>query len=110
MCIAGKEETWLKKPFDTVCFDPDLFHRSGQTFEHVVKLSIHWREVRAGPKEPEQGGGPTETETETVTVKKEVVESGECEKPVTLAPEVSEEVGASEGQVGDGGSGAEQSL
>ena len=43
MCIAGKQETWLKKPFDTVVFDPMLLHRSGVTYPHVVKLSIHWK-------------------------------------------------------------------
>ena len=26
MCIAGKDETWLKQPFDTVVFDPMLVH------------------------------------------------------------------------------------
>ena len=61
MCIAGKQETWLRQPFDTVCFDPDLFHRSGETYEHIVKLSIHWRELaRAVPKDEQP-----------VTVKKE---------------------------------------
>ena len=74
-------------------------------------MSIHWREVRAGPKEPEQGGGSTETDApNSPTVKKEVVESGEPEQPVTLAPEVSEEVGASEGQGGDGGRAHEHSA
>ena len=29
MCIAGKDETWLTKPFSTVLFDPELYHRSG---------------------------------------------------------------------------------
>ena len=29
MCIAGKEETWLEEPFDTVAFHPALYHRSG---------------------------------------------------------------------------------
>ena len=43
MCIAGCEETELKEPFDTVVFDPMLYHRSGTTFPHVVKLSIHWK-------------------------------------------------------------------
>ena len=43
MCIAGKQETWLKQPFDTVVFDPMLIHRSGLTYPHVVKLSIHWK-------------------------------------------------------------------
>ena len=43
MCIAGKQETWLKVPFDTVVFDPMLLHRSGLTYPHVVKLSIHWK-------------------------------------------------------------------
>ena len=43
MRIAGKEETWLKEPFDTVVFDPMLIHRSGVTYPHVVKLSIHWK-------------------------------------------------------------------
>ena len=61
MCIAGKQETWLRQPFDTVCFDADLFHRSGETYEHIVKLSIHWRELaRAVPKDEQP-----------VTVKKE---------------------------------------
>ena len=43
MCIAGCKETELKEPFDTVVFDPMLYHRSGTTFPHVVKLSIHWK-------------------------------------------------------------------
>ena len=112
MCIAGKDETWLKKPFDTVCFDPDLFHRSGQTFEHVVKLSIHWREVRTGPKEPEQGGGSTSADApSSPTVKTEVVDSVEPENPAPPpAPEVAEEAGASEVEGGDGGRAPEQSA
>ena len=43
MCIAGCKETELKEPFDTAVFDPMLYHRSGTTFPHVVKLSIHWK-------------------------------------------------------------------
>ena len=47
MCIAGCKETELKEPFDTVVFDPELYHRSGLTYPHVMKLSIHWT-VRSG--------------------------------------------------------------
>ena len=47
MCIAGCEETELKVPFDTVVFDPELYHRSGLTYPHVMKLSIHWT-LRSG--------------------------------------------------------------
>ena len=49
MCIAGKDETHLgepsAKPFDTVLFDAELWHRSGLTHHHVIKLSIHWKVV-----------------------------------------------------------------
>lgn len=55
MCIAGKQETWLRTQADTVCFEPDLFHRSGETHRHVVKLSIHWRDVTKSPAPAEQG-------------------------------------------------------
>ena len=69
MCIAGCEETELKEPFDTAVFDPMLYHRSGLTHPHVVKLSVHWklRSVagtgeEAGPsgvqKEVKVEGGP----------------------------------------------------
>ena len=69
MCIAGCEETELKEPFDTAVFDPMLYHRSGLTYPHVVKLSVHWklRSVagtgeEAGPsgvqKEVKVEGGP----------------------------------------------------
>ena len=69
MCIAGCEETELKEPFDTAVFDPMLYHRSGLTYPHVVKLSVHWklRSVagtgeEAGPsgvqKEVKMEGGP----------------------------------------------------
>lgn len=76
MCLAGKEETWLREPFDTVCFDPDLYHRSGHTLEHVVKLSIHWREVfktGAAPVEHSDTdkGAPSE---EKFSIKKETEE------------------------------------
>ena len=47
MCIAGCKETELKVPFDTVVFDPELYHRSGLTYPHVMKLSIHWT-LRSG--------------------------------------------------------------
>ena len=47
MCIAGCKETELKEPFDTVVFDPELYHRSGLTYPHVMKLSIHWT-LRSG--------------------------------------------------------------
>lgn len=43
MNVASKLETWLKAPFQTVMFDPNLFHRSGVTSYEVCKLSIHWR-------------------------------------------------------------------
>ena len=56
MCIAGREETWLKKPFDTVAFDPALYHRSGETYPHVVKLSIHWKLRSAGGSGSEAPG------------------------------------------------------
>ena len=48
MCIAGKEETYLRDPFDTVLFDPDLFHRSDLTHHYVIKLSIHWKVLSGG--------------------------------------------------------------
>ena len=43
MNVGTKLETWLKEPFDTVLFDPALYHRSGATSYPVVKLSIHWK-------------------------------------------------------------------
>ena len=43
MNIATKSETWLKEPFETVVFDPGLYHRSGATSFAVLKLSIHWK-------------------------------------------------------------------
>ena len=43
MNIATKSETWIKEPFETVVFDPDLYHRSGATSFAVLKLSIHWK-------------------------------------------------------------------
>ena len=52
MCIAGKDETHLGEPsampFDTVLFDAELWHRSGLTHHHVIKLSIHWKVVSSG--------------------------------------------------------------
>ena len=59
MCIAGKEETWLKEPFDTVLFDPNLIHRSGETNPHVMKLSIHWK-MRSGSSSVPAGVTPIE--------------------------------------------------
>ena len=56
MCIAGREEAWLKEPFDTVAFDPALYHRSGETYPHVVKLSIHWKLRSAGGSGSEAPG------------------------------------------------------
>ena len=69
MCVAGKEETWLCKPFDTVCFDPDLYHRSGETSQNVVKLSIHWREVRGDAAQAEQDKGGTSADSPDLPVK-----------------------------------------
>ena len=43
MNVGTKLETWLKEPFDTVLFDPALYHRSGATSYPVIKLSIHWK-------------------------------------------------------------------
>ena len=83
MCIAGKEETWLCKPFDTICFDPDLFHRSGETYEHIVKLSIHWRELsKAVPKADataKETAGEEEKEPVVKREKMEAAETGESE-------------------------------
>ena len=56
MCIAGRKEAWLKEPFDTVAFDPALYHRSGETYPHVVKLSIHWKLRSAGGSGSEAPG------------------------------------------------------
>ena len=79
MCIAGKQETWLKVPFDTVVFDPMLLHRSGLTYPHVVKLSIHWKlrssvatamPVGTGPAGP-SGVKPEHTPEQLALMKKE---------------------------------------
>ena len=73
MCVAGKKETWLCKPFDTVCFDPDLYHRSGETCQNVVKLSIHWREaVRPSAAQAERNDGGTSAGSPDLQVKKEL--------------------------------------
>ena len=78
MCIAGKEETWLCKPFDTICFDPDLFHRSGETYEHIVKLSIHWRELsKAVPKADATAKETAVEEEKEPVVKREKMEAAE---------------------------------
>ena len=89
MCIAEKDETWLKKPFDTVFFDPDLVHRSGETHPHVMKLSVHWR-VRSSPGSSSVPHGVTAIDVEEdkeawqemkkVVVKKEKEEEEEEEK------------------------------
>ena len=55
MCIAGCKETELKEPFDTVVFDPELYHRSGLTYPHVMKLSIHWT-LRSGTSQAGSSG------------------------------------------------------
>ena len=79
MCIAGKQETWLKVPFDTVVFDPMLLHRSGLTYPHVVKLSIHWKlrssvatamPIGTGPAGP-SGVKPEHTPEQLALMKKE---------------------------------------
>ena len=69
MCIAGREEAWLKEPFDTVAFDPALYHRSGETYPHVVKLSIHWKLRSAGGSGSEAPGPskPVDVEAEPDT-------------------------------------------
>ena len=79
MCIARKQETWLKVPFDTVVFDPMLLHRSGLTYPHVVKLSIHWKlrssvatamPIGTGPAGP-SGVKPEHTPEQLALMKKE---------------------------------------
>ena len=56
MCVATKEETYLKKPGQTILFDPKLFHRSGCTEPQIIKLSIHWK-LRSEPKVKSEAGG-----------------------------------------------------
>ena len=62
MCIAGCKETELKEPFDTAVFDPMLYHRSGLTYPHVVKLSVHWK-LRSVAGTGEEAG-PSGVQTE----------------------------------------------
>ena len=74
MCIAGREEAWLKEPFDTVAFDPMLYHRSGVTYPHVVKLSIHWclrRSAGSAGSDGGSGGAGAAGPSSGVEVKKE---------------------------------------
>ena len=83
MCIAGKQETWLKVPFDTVVFDPMLLHRSGLTYPHVVKLSIHWKLRSVPPVKVEEEVGTSGVKEELEEEKGDTSEPAESKKAKT---------------------------
>lgn len=96
MCIAGKTETWYIEPFDTVIFDPNLEHRSGVTYPHVAKLSIHWK-LRSG-----SGAGAPGSSTDAAI---DVDEDGDAENDKEEGGKGEEEdnsEGAQEDQVEEG--------
>ena len=42
MQVAGGKEVYYEKPGDTVLFNADLFHRSGEAYPGTVKMAVHW--------------------------------------------------------------------
>ena len=87
MNVGTKHETWLRKPFDTVLFDPALYHRSGATSYLVIKLSIHWK-LRSGSAADAGCSSPAQ-------VKKEILESSPNSKGL-VEPPAEAQVGTSD--------------
>ena len=96
MCIAGREEAWLKEPFDTVAFDPALYHRSGETYPHVVKLSIHWK-LRSAGGSGSEAPGPSKP----VEVKAEPAIRAHDKKTLTVNEACNQTLDALDGEEGE---------
>ena len=80
MNVASRLETWLKTPFATVMFDPNLFHRSGVTSYEIIKLSIHWKLRSVPPVKVEEEGGTSGVKEELEEKKGDPSEPSESHK------------------------------
>ena len=96
MNVAPGRETWLKTPFATVMFDPQLFHRSGATSFQVIKLSIHWKALRSeAPVKVKEEAGPSgvlQLENELEKLQKEAEEEDFVDKQSNKKPKTKKNV------------------
>ena len=71
MQVAGGKEVYYEKPGETVLFNADLFHRSGEAYPGTIKMAVHW--VRPG-EEPNGEGASASGEQSAAAAANEAAE------------------------------------